>query len=132
VGHFIAYHNTEKMGYALHEREPLRLLTNKRVHDLVCGTIWMITGEGSKDRRYALASVFDVNEVGGDPDTGFKYYAKGEGHVFRPPVPLNDQGWFAELLKSTGNFSPVVQEVTDRRMIQALKRCASAAGAAVD
>ena len=85
MAHFIAYHKTEKMGCALHEREPLRLLTNKPVHDLVCSTIWMITGEGSTDRRYALESVFDANEVGGDPETGFKYYAKGEGHVFDRP-----------------------------------------------
>jgi hypothetical protein len=52
--------------------------------------------------------------------------------VFRPPVPLNDEEWFPELRKSVANFSLGVQEVTNPRIIEALKRCAAAVGAKVD
>jgi hypothetical protein len=61
--HFVAYHNTEKMGRPLHKGEPLRLLTNKPVQPLLHHTVWFITGEGSGSRHYALGSVFRVTEV---------------------------------------------------------------------
>jgi hypothetical protein len=37
--HFIAYHNSEKMGRPLQEGEPLRLLTNKPVNHLLQNTV---------------------------------------------------------------------------------------------
>ena len=37
--HFIAYHNTEKMGHPLQDHEPLRLLTNKAVSHLLQNTV---------------------------------------------------------------------------------------------
>lgn len=55
--HFIAYHNTEKMGRSLHDDEPLWLLTNKHGNNLLQNTIWFITGEGAGTRQYSLGSV---------------------------------------------------------------------------
>ena len=62
--HFIAYHNTEKMGRSLHDGEPLRLLTNKHVNHLLQNMVWFVTGEGAGARQYSLGSVFNVAEVG--------------------------------------------------------------------
>jgi hypothetical protein len=129
--HFIAYHNTEKMGRPLHEGEPLRLLTGKSVDRLIGHTVWFITGESSGERQYALGSVFRVNEVGDAAEEGFKHFATGPGHVFRPPIPLNDEQWFPDLLRSMGNFGLGLQEVKEQRVIDALKQFATAAGAAV-
>ena len=49
--HFIAYHNTEKMGRPLHSGEPLRLLTNKHVNHLHNNVVWFVTGEGAGTRQ---------------------------------------------------------------------------------
>jgi len=56
--HFIAYHNTEKMGRPLHADEPLRLLTNKAINHLQNETVWFVIGEGTGERQYSLGSVF--------------------------------------------------------------------------
>ena len=54
--HFVAYHNTEKMGHPLHEGEPLGLLTNKPVRHLIHNVVWFVTGEGTGTRRYLLGA----------------------------------------------------------------------------
>lgn len=129
MSHLIAYHNTEKMGRPLHDGEPLRLLTSKSVDRLLGNTVWFVTGAGSGEREYALGSVFRVSEVGDAADQGFKHFASGSGHVFRPPVPLNDEKWFPDLLRSMGNFGLGVQETTDERVVSSLTRIATGAGA---
>ena len=126
--HFIAYHNTEKMGRSLHEGEPLGLLTNKPVQPLIQNVVWFVTGEGSGPRRYALGSVFRVTEVGDANEEGFKHRASGPGHVFRPPVPINEMEWFTEVLRTTGHFGLGVQEAKADAVIAGLSRLAAAAG----
>lgn len=125
--HFIAYHNTEKMGQALHHSEPLRLLTNKSVNHLLDNTVWFVTGEGAT-RQYSLGSVFRVMEVGETDDTDFKRFASGPGHVFQPPVPVKDADWFPEVLRVTGHFGLGVQEVKDESVIAGLTKIAADAG----
>jgi hypothetical protein len=132
VRHFVAYHNTEKMGRPLHAGEPLRLLTKKSVSNLPGNTVWFITGSGAGQRQYALGSVFRVAEVGPVNEEGFKHFASGPGHVFEPPVPLNDAEWFPEFKKVMGNFGLGVQETTDPRVIEALRCLAANAGFAID
>lgn len=88
--HFIACHNTEKMGRSLHDGEPLRLLTNKHVNHLLKNMVWFVTGEGSGARHYSLGSVFNLAEVGDATEDGFKRFAAGSGHVFEPPVPIKE------------------------------------------
>jgi hypothetical protein len=61
----------------------------------------------------------------------FKHFASGPGHVFRPPITLNDEDWFPELRRSMGNFGLGLQEVKEQRVIEALKQFTTAAGAAV-
>ena len=126
--HFIAYHNTEKMGHPLHEGEPLRLLTNKPVNHLLHETVWFVTGEGDGERQFSLGSVFRVAGVGDATEPGFKRFAVGTGHVFRPPVPIKNMDWFPEVLRATGNFGFGVQEVKDEAVISGLRQLAVQAG----
>jgi hypothetical protein len=125
--HFIAYHNTEKMGQPLHHGEPLRLLTNKSVNHLLDNTVWFVTGEGAT-RQYSLGSVFLVADVGETDDGDFKRFASGPGHVFQPPVPIKDTDWFPEVLRVTGHFGLGVQEVKDESVIAGLTKIAADAG----
>ena len=126
--HFIAYHNTEKMGRPLQDSEPLRLLTNKAVNHLLQNTVWFVTGEGEGARQYSLGSVFRVAEVGEAAEADFKRFASGPGHVFQPPIPIKDMDWFPEVLRATGHFGLGVQEVKDEAMIAGLTQLAFQAG----
>ena len=129
--HFIAYHNTEKMGSPLHEGEPLRLSTNQPVNHLLQNTVWFVTGEGTA-RQYSLGSVFRVSEVGDATEDGFKRFAAGPGHVFQPPIPIKETEWFPEVLRATGHFGLGVQEVKDEAVVAGLTQLAAQAGYQVD
>jgi len=126
--HFIAYHNTEKMGHALSADGPLRLLTNKSINQLLQETVWFVVGEGAGMRQFSLGSVFRVAETGDAAEDGFKRFASGPGHVFDPPVPIKDLPWFPEVLRATGNFGFGVQEVKDEAVIAGLIQLAAQAG----
>lgn len=126
--HFIAYHNTEKMGRRLHDGDPLRLLTNKPIGHLLQNTIWFVAGEGAGARQYALGSVFRVAEVGDTGDEAFKRFATGPGFVFQPPIPLNDMEWFPEILRATGHFGLGVHEVKHQAVIAGLVELAAQNG----
>jgi hypothetical protein len=121
--HFVAYHNTEKMGQTLHEGDPLGLLTNKPVQQLPSNMVWFVQGDGVTPKHYSLGSVFLVKEVGETDEAGFKQYAHGKGHVFRPPVPLHELEWFPDFFKAIAHFSVGVQEVKDERFITSRMRC---------
>ena len=122
--HFIAYHNTEKMGRALSADGPLRLLTNKPINHLLQETVWFVVGEGAG----MLGSVFRVAETGDAAEDGFKRFASGPGHVFDPPVPIEELPWFSEVLRATGHFGLGVQEVKDETVIVGLSLLAGQAG----
>jgi hypothetical protein len=126
--HFIAYHNTEKMGRSLYDGEPLRLLTNKHVNHLLHNTVWFVTGEGEGVRQFSLGSVFNVAEVGDAAEEGFKRFAAGPGHVFEPPIPIKELPWFPEVLRATGHFGLGVQQVKDETVIAALIQLAAQDG----
>ena len=126
--HFIAYHNTEKMGHPLHADGPMRLLTNKPTNHLLQETVWFVVGEGAGVRQYSLGSVFRVAETGDAAEDGFKRFASGPGHVFDPPVPIKELSWFPEVLRATGHFGLGVQEIKDEAVIAGLRQLAAQAG----
>ena len=126
--HFIAYHNTEKMGRALPADGPMRLLTNKPTNHLFQETVWFVVGEGAGVRQYSLGSVFRVAETGDAAEDGFKRFASGPGHVFDPPVPIKEMAWFSEILRATGHFGLGVQEIKDEAVIAGLSQLAKQAG----
>jgi hypothetical protein len=118
--HFIAYHNTQRMGWHLHDGDPCRLLTRKPVEQLLNQVVWFVVGEASRPRRYSLGSVFVVREVGPSDQAGFRYFACGPGHAFRPAPLLSGLGWFAALLEAVGRFQFGVQEVRTPALIKEL------------
>jgi hypothetical protein len=128
VRHFVAYHNINRMGRALHEGEPLRLLTDKPVRPLLHNTVWVVVGEGDSPKRYSLGSVFVVNDVGETREDGFGHYATGPGHVFEPPPELNGLEWFPDFFRGVAHFSLGVQEVKELRFIESLVGLANTAG----
>lgn len=126
--HFVAYHNSDRMGRSLHEGDPLALVTSRGADRLLHNMVWFVVGDGAAPKRYSLGSVFTVNEVGKNDGQDFKYYARGDGHVFDPPVPLDELDWFSEFFKKLAHFSLGVQEIKDSRFIDELKRLAADAG----
>lgn len=126
--HFVAYHNTEKMGRALHDRGPLRLVTNKPARHLIQNVVWFIVGEGARPRKFYLGSVFLVDQVGEAEEESFQWFAAGPGHLFRPPVSLNERAWFPDLKKAVANFSLGVLEIRDEHFIDELLLLAAQAG----
>jgi hypothetical protein len=127
--HFVAYHNTERMGGSLAAGNPFRVLTNKPVAPLHENVVWFVVGEGKAPRRYALGSVFRVTETGNAADEGFGHFAEGRGHLFDPPIPLNDLEWFNGFLQSAGRFQFGVQPIREESHIAALKALAIQNGA---
>jgi hypothetical protein len=126
--HFIAYHNTERMGWHLHDGDPCRLLTRKPVQHLLQQAVWFIVGAGGLPRQYSLGSVFIVREVGPSDEGGFRCFARGTGHVFRPAPTLNGLPWFPALREAVGRFQFGVQEVCDGRLIEQLCGLAAVSG----
>lgn len=129
--HFVGYHNTEGMGRPLSQGDPFRVLTNKSVASLHEGVVWMVVGESKNPRRFSLGSVFRVTETGDAGVDGFKHFAAGRGHVFDPPIALNDLEWFDEFKKAMNSFQFGVQPLNDEGHIAALTALARQAGASV-
>ena len=118
------------MGESLEASDPFSLLTNKSVRGLLEQTVWFVIGEGSV-RKFSLGSVFRVAEIGKASEAGFKWFAKGTGHSFDPPVAIDSQTWFPELFRVTGHFGIGVQEIRDEMVLMGLRGIASAAGYSV-
>jgi hypothetical protein len=126
--HFIAYHNTNKMGYPLPDCEPQRLLTSdKSPRRLLQNTVWIVTYEGTGAHQYCLGSVFQVDKVRAAGENGFKWCASGPGHVFRPWAPIKNMNWFPELLRVTGRFC-FIGEIKDSAAIAGLTGLAQQRG----
>ncbi len=129
--HYVGYHNTEGMGCLFSEGDPFRVLTNKSVDSLHEGVVWMIVGESKSPRRFSLGSVFRVTETGDVGVDGFKHFASGRGHVFNPPVALNDLEWFNEFKKAMNRFQFGIQPLNNEEHVAMLTALASRADAPV-
>jgi hypothetical protein len=116
----VAYHNIEKMGRLPVEDESCCVFTNKPVKDLIGKTVWTFTGTG-RPRKYSLASVFEIEEVGKSGRSGFRNVVAGPGHCFQPPLALNDLDWFGALLKKVGRFGFGLQVLDDPELVRHLE-----------
>jgi len=86
--HFIAYHNSEKMGYE--DSDPTVLYTSKTSSE-IGDAIWIITGSGKSPKRFSLTSWFVVNEIAATDDARFAFAVRGtEGGALNPAPGLND------------------------------------------
>lgn len=125
---FIAYHNTQKMGRSVVDGDPLKVLSNKSLQHLHDHVVWIIQGDSGQSKAYSLASAFIVTEVGETGQDDFKSFARGDGHVFRPPIPIQHEPWFDELFKVIAHFSLGVCEVKLDRVIDGLIALAADSG----
>jgi hypothetical protein len=121
---FIAYHNSEKMGYPASQLESPRILTNKSVRNLPGQTVWLISGEGQRQRSYYLAAVFEVDRtfMGSSAYAGFKNSAQGPGLLFGETICLDRLSWFEDLKKKLINFRNGLTELTDDLAVYELQR----------
>lgn len=107
--HYVQYHNTDKQGArpaggAGH----FQIFAKKSIRHLPGHTVWLVSGEGDKPKRYYLEYVFVVAGVTpGDPHTAWGT----EGQRFDPPLPLNALPWFRPFVDSQQNFSLGVREI---------------------
>lgn len=129
--HFVAYHNVERMGRKLEDGDPLNLLTKRPPVKLLDNTVWFVVGHGGAPKSYSLGSVFIVTEVGETGQTEFKYFARGQGHVFQPQPVLSNLEWFPEFFKKLAHFSLGVQELKQPRFVDELRQLAVQAGATI-
>jgi hypothetical protein len=85
---FIAYHNAQKEGSCTAIPEP-RVKTGKSVSGLEGVTVWLISGEGKKDKSYYLAATFIAKkcELNLYPGTGLDRRS-GKNLIFRTVIRL--------------------------------------------
>jgi hypothetical protein len=103
--HFVQYRNPDLWRRERCARGPLQVYTSRSVARLPGNTIWHIAGEG-RPRRYYLAAVFVVDEVGPADDGRFRYVVRGsQGTRFVPPIPLSDEAWFPAFRRRLASFS---------------------------
>jgi hypothetical protein len=103
--HFVQYRNPDLWGHEIRACGPLQVYTTKSVTRLPGNTIWLIAGEG-RPRRYSIAAVFVVDEVGPADDRRFRSFARGtQGTRFVPPIPLSEEAWFPALRRRLASFS---------------------------
>ena len=125
--HFIAYHNTEKMGYPLRFDGDFRFHTNKSgtfLEKSIGGRLWVITGKfngKSGSRVYRLLACFTPRQVRVSDRGSFKFQVVGrKGYEFRDPPVLDDWKWFPRLKKSSGNFAFGCHAIRSQKAISGL------------
>lgn len=124
MAHFIAYHNSDTMGYSASKLKIPEIFTNKSVRYLPGQTVWIISGEGKRHKSYYLAGVFQVDQtvMGSSADAGFKNSARGPGYVFGEVICLDGLPWFKQLQKQQINFRNGLTELKDDHAVQELQR----------
>jgi hypothetical protein len=129
--HYVAYHSTKVMGrdYAPGQEFSYR---SKKAESFLRGAIgawaWVIVGEKTAGgTAFRLVGVYAVAEVRED-DEGF--VVSGPGHPFDPPLPLNAEPWFPELLQEQANFSLGFNRIRGDVVVAVLEAQLAAAGSA--
>jgi hypothetical protein len=86
MNHYVAYHNSEKMGHSFRSSDKVEphgtfsVVTNRRTDNLVGGMVWMISGSGDGGSSVVSRHVHDALEHlarGGQA-------GEGVGDVFPP------------------------------------------------
>ena len=121
--HFVAYHNSDKMGHE--DSDPTGLYTRKNTSQ-TGDLIWIVTGSGKSPKRYSLTSWFIVSHVEPADNSRFRLTVRGtEGGALNPTPILNDLPWFAGFFRRMAHFSLGLQEITDPIVIRSMRRLAA-------
>lgn len=122
--HYVAYHNTELMGYGPDEVKTFEVYTNGGIPNVAGQGIWLI-GAAGQPRRYFLVLVFKANMVSDRPGLHphFKRRVSGQqGAIFGDKLELTELDWFRDLQKVHKNFKNGITEITEPRFVEALQR----------
>lgn len=124
--HFVAYHNSEKMGYSAEESDPFSVYTSKCLGEVIGDTVWVIAGEEDGGRKYRLSSWFVIDSIEPSNKAAFGSTLRGiRGGAIDPKPILNDLAWFPDFFKKMAHFSLGVQEIKQSGVVDALKKLAS-------
>ena len=119
--HYIGYHKVEEWGPVVETGPEFTHWTAKRRGDLekILGqNIWIISGESTGGKvTYKLCHVFMPEEI---IRSGGGHIIKGKGTGFAPHAGVTREGWFSKLLDEQNKFSPGLNEIKDRSIIDAL------------
>ena len=114
------------MGYSASAIPSPRIFTNKSIKGLLSNAVWLISGEGGKNKSFYLAAAFRVTRE--SPDTyehpGFRNTAFGDGHIFGETIKLNSYPWFPDLKARYSNFSLSLSPLSDLKFIKELQALA--------
>lgn len=124
--HFVQYHNSEKIGFPASSLDEPKIFTNKSVRSLCSNTVWLISGEGGRNKSYYLAAVFKVQRVsaGYREHPQFANAAFGKGHLFGETISLVSEPWFPSFMKASQNFRNGLSEITDSAVVEDLQKLA--------
>ncbi len=129
--HYVAYHSTKVMGrdYAPGQEFGYR---SKKGEAFLRGAIgawaWVIVGEKTTGgTAFRLVGVYAVAEVREEED---EFVVSGPGHPIEPPLSLNAEPWFQELLQEQANFSLGFNRIRGGGVVAALERRLAADGTA--
>lgn len=110
--HYVVYHNTDKLEYAMSTEPPFTIFTKKNVEKTIDNQIWVIAGETnprSLIKEYKIICTFIVDSIGREDDTNI---AEGNNGIDLD-ILLNDLSWFPEFKKKMANFSLGLQLIDE-------------------
>lgn len=127
--HYVAYHSTKLMGRGYAPGEEFSYST-KKPESYLRGAIgawaWVIVGEKTTGgTAFHLVGVYAIAEVR-EEDDGF--VVSGPGNPFEPPLLLNSEPWFQELIQEQANFSLGFNRIRGAAVVAALETRLAAAG----
>lgn len=123
--HFIAYHNTAKMGESLIESGAFEIFTNNSISNPVGETMWVVEGVTEPERDYLLGSKFIVSLVEDAIGEDFKFVIRGTGDPLPQGLSIKEEPWFPELFRQSAHFSRGVHEIKDQQIIDGLMQFAA-------
>ncbi|WON75328.1 hypothetical protein [Nitrosospira sp. Is2] len=103
------------MGYSASDLVSPRLVTKKGVRQLPGGTVWLVSGEGSRSpKTFSLCAVFKVNRIAENcyEHPSFKNSAHGVGHIYGESLLLTGIEWFEKFKAQQFNFRNSLTEIT--------------------
>ncbi len=121
--HFVAYHNVDERGQALHRGRRGSFETNKPKLPQPGDVLWCFEGEGRpKEYRLVKRGVVSGSDKQFDGLSIVHYQ-----HSDPVDVTVNDTPWFDKLRKSQGSFSFGVNRINDSDIVNELERFAASA-----
>ena len=127
---WVQYHNPAKNPPLDHETDDYGIYTRKPVGSVQLGDrVWVVTSAGDRPKQYQLAGWFDVAAVEANLPADDNVVSGTRGQFYRDGRRIDQEPWFAEFLRTQGNFGRGFSSIADRKIIDGLKYTARVRGA---